>query len=91
MVYDLGSHLIDQIVLKFGLPAKITGFVGTQREPNSQDNEDSCTILLHYTDMLATVKAAVVSPEVEQLRYWVRGEEGSYKKVSIVDLMGEPS
>ena len=41
--------------------------------------------------MLATVKAAVVSAEFEQLRYWVRGEQGSYKKVSTFDLIGEPS
>lgn len=86
MVYDLGSHLIDQVVLKFGLPERITGFIGSQRKDNTRGYEDSCTILLHYKAMLATIKAAVVSPEVEQLRYWVRGEEGSYKKVSIVDL-----
>jgi len=30
--------------------------------------------------MLATIKAGVVSPEVNQLRYWVRGDKGSFKK-----------
>jgi len=82
--YDLGTHLIDQVVVSFGLPDKITGFVGSQREHNPENVEDSCTILLHYesTGLLATVKAGVVSPEVEQLRFWVRGEKGSYKKVS---------
>ena len=80
--YDLGTHLIDQVVVTFGLPEKITGFVGSQRENNVTGLEDSCTILLHYDGMLATVKAAVVSPEVNQLRYWVRGVKGSYKKVS---------
>ncbi|KAL9121004.1 MAG: hypothetical protein Q9187_002438, partial [Circinaria calcarea] len=67
-------------VVLFGLPKRITGFVGTQRENNAHGLEDSCTVLLHYDVMLATVKAAVVSPEVNQLRYWVRGTEGSYKK-----------
>lgn len=82
-VYDLGSHLIDQAVVAFGLPDKITGFIGSQREHNPGDVEDSCTVLLHYSlGLLATVKAAVVSPEEAQLRYWVRGEKGSYKKVS---------
>lgn len=84
VVYDLGSHLIDQVVLRFGLPQRITGFVGSQREGTGsgpKGYEDSCTILLHYGGMLATVKAAVVSLEVEQLRFWVRGEGGSYKKV----------
>ena len=43
--------------------------------------EDSCTVLLIYKGgLLVTVKAGVVSPEVEQLRFWVRGEKGSFKK-----------
>lgn len=81
-VYDLGTHLIDQAVVAFGLPDKITGFVGSQREHNPGKVEDSCTVLLHYSNsgLLATVKAAVVSPEENQLRYWVRGDKGSYKK-----------
>lgn len=81
MIYDLGTHLIDQLVVLCGMPKKITGFIGSQRENNVNGYEDSCTVLLHYDGILATVKAAVVSPEVEQLRYWVRGEKGSYKKV----------
>lgn len=80
-VYDLGTHLIDQAVVAFGLPDRITGFVGSQREHNPGEVEDSCTVLLHYNSgLLATVKAAVVSPEENQLRYWVRGDKGSYKK-----------
>ena len=87
-VYDLGTHLIDQAVLAFGLPDKITGFVGSQREHNPGDVEDSCTVLLHYkSGLLVTVKAAVVSPEEKQLRYWVRGDKGSYKKVSYLHLL----
>ena len=80
-VFDLGTHLIDQVVVHFRLPRRITGFVGTQRENNSNGLEDSCTVFLHYDGLLAIVKAAVVSPEVKQLRYWVRGTKGSYKKV----------
>ena len=80
-IYDLGTHLIDQVVVLFGLPRRITGFVGTQRENNTNGYEDSCTVLLQYDGLLATVKAAVVSPEVNQLRYWIRGTKGSWKKV----------
>jgi predicted dehydrogenase len=80
VVYDLGTHLMDQVVHLFGMPKRITGFVGTQRENNTTGFEDSCTILLHYDGMLATVKAGVVSPEVNQLRYWVRGDKGSFRK-----------
>ena len=86
--YDLGTHLIDQVMVSFGLPEKITGFVGSQRAHNPEDIEDSCTLLLHYDSkgLLATIKAGVVSPEVEQLRYWIRGEKGSYKKVALSRL-----
>lgn len=81
VVYDLGSHLMDQVVHLFGIPQRITGFVGTQRENNNSGVADACTILLHYHDgLLATVKAGVVSPETDQLRYWVRGTKGSFRK-----------
>ncbi|KAL8878035.1 MAG: hypothetical protein Q9198_004073 [Flavoplaca austrocitrina] len=80
-IYDIGAHLIDQIVLLFGLPQSITGFTGSQRAENAGGYDDSCTVLMHYADgMVATVKVAVVSPEEKQLRFWVRGESGSYKK-----------
>lgn len=81
VVYNLGTHMIDQVVELFGQPQKITGFVGTQREGNEGGSLDSCTILLHYPDgLLATVKASVVTPEVNQLRFWVRGTKGSFTK-----------
>ncbi|EXJ66123.1 oxidoreductase [Cladophialophora psammophila CBS 110553] len=81
-IYDLGTHLMDQVVCLFGMPKRVTGFVGSQREVNTTGLEDSCTVLLHYDSpkMLVTVKAGVVSPEVNQLRYWVRGDKGSFKK-----------
>lgn len=90
-VYDLGTHLIDQAVIAFGLPDKVTGFVGSQREQNPGGIEDSCTVLLHYgSGLLATVKAAVVSPEEKQLRYWIRGDKGSYKKVCYLSVLRVP-
>ena len=90
-VYDLGAHLIDQAVIAFGLPDKVTGFVGSQREQNPGGVEDSCTVLLHYgSGLLATVKAAVVSPEEQQLRYWIRGDKGSYKKVCYLSVLRVP-
>lgn len=64
-----------------GKPDRVTGFVGSQRAVNTSGFEDSFTVLLHYkSGLLVTAKAGVVSPEEEQLRFWVRGENGSYKK-----------
>lgn len=80
-IYDLGTHLIDQVYHTFGMPRRVTGFIYEQRRGTQGGVHDSFTALLHYDKMIATVKAGVVSPEVEQLRYWVRGTKGSFKKV----------
>ncbi|KAF2835394.1 putative NAD binding Rossmann fold oxidoreductase [Patellaria atrata CBS 101060] len=82
-IYDLGTHLIDQVVHLFGLPKRVTAFLGYQASGNEDrtGNGDSFTVLLHYQNgMLVMAKAGVVSPEQEQLRYWVRGDKGSFKK-----------
>lgn len=81
-VYDLGTHLLDQVYSAFGNPEKVTGFVGNQRIGVKSGPPDSFTVLLQYGQMLVTAKAGVVSPEEEQLRYWVRGTKGSFRKVS---------
>lgn len=81
-LYDLGTHLIDQVYFQFGMPKKVTAFLENQRRGVVGGPPDSITVLLHYDGpLLATVKAAVISPEAEQLRYWVRGTKGSFKKV----------
>ena len=81
-IYDLGTHLIDQAVCLLGLPQRITAFIGSQRAVNESGYEDSFTVLLHYKGgVMATLRACVVSPEEKQLRFWARGENGSYKKV----------
>ncbi|KAF3482483.1 oxidoreductase [Arthroderma uncinatum] len=79
-IYDLGTHLIDQAVQLFGLPNRITGFITAQREIDAEDYEDSFTVLLHYDRLLVTAKSAVISPEENQLRFWIRGDKGSFKK-----------
>lgn len=79
-LYDLGSHLIDQVYHLFGMPKSVTAFVGNQRRAVQGGAADSFTALLEYPGMLVTAKAGVVSPEPEQLRYWIRGTEGSFKK-----------
>jgi predicted dehydrogenase len=84
-IYDLGSHLLDQAVCLFGMPQRVTGFVGTQRtkEENPDAFDDAFTVLLHYDDkhfLTATLKSNVVSPEARYLRFWVRGDKGTFLK-----------
>lgn len=88
-IYDLGTHLLDQFIALFGLPDRVTAFIGDQRvyevEGTGASGGDSFTVLLHYDQlgMLGTAKAGVVSPEVEQLRYWARGTKGSWRKLNL--------
>lgn len=86
-LYDLGSHLLDQVFHLFGPPRTVTGFVGVQKRGVADDEcvPDACTVLLEYGSsgerLLVTVKSSSISPEDEQLRFWVRGDKGSFKKV----------
>jgi predicted dehydrogenase len=84
VLYDLGTHLIDQVVVAFGMPTRVTAVFQDQREDGAQE-PDAVTLLLGYgrgvnKGLLVTAKAGVISVETEQLRYWVRGTEGSWIK-----------
>jgi len=81
VIYDLGTHLIDQAYVLFGLPKTVTAIFSDQRADGSPE-PDSFTVLLGYGPggTLVTAKAGVLSIETEQLRYWVRGAKGSFKK-----------
>ncbi|RAQ57015.1 NAD binding Rossmann fold oxidoreductase [Aspergillus flavus] len=77
-IYDLGAHLTDQTIQLFGLPKRITAFLGNQRE-GIDGSADSFTVLMHYDEFMATAIAAVISPQEKQLRFWVRGSKGTFK------------
>lgn len=82
-IFDLGTHLLDQVYHSFGMPEKVTAFLYQQRRGVEKGPHDAFTAVLRYKDgMVATARAGVVGPEVEQLRFWVRGTKGSFKKVS---------
>jgi len=81
VVYDLGTHLLDQCFVLFGMPKTVTAFFENQRNDGGEE-PDSITIVLGYGagGPLVTAKAGVMCVETEQLRYWVRGTKGSFKK-----------
>ncbi|KAL1884199.1 hypothetical protein VTK73DRAFT_5335 [Phialemonium thermophilum] len=89
VVYDLGTHLIDQAFALFGVPSAVSGFFVNQREGRFVTGEgglehepDSFTAILRYkeTGTLVQVRVGVLSVEDEQTRYWVRGTKASYHK-----------
>jgi len=93
-LFDLGSHLLDQVYHLFGAPRSVVGFVQVQKKglKVGQCAPDAFTALLRYGDeeeeMLVTVKSSSLSAEDRQLRYFVRGDKGSFKKVSLCGCVG---
>lgn len=81
VIYDLGTHLLDQAYVLFGMPKTVTGIFANQRDDGSEE-PDGMTVILGYgkSGPLVTAKAGVMCVETDQLRYWVRGSKGSFKK-----------
>lgn len=86
-----GSHTLDQALALFGTPASVTGFLRANRGIESEI-DDTFTIILQYeSNLVVTVKTAVVTHMKQQLKCWVRGTKGTYMKVrhfAIHETMG---
>ncbi|SCZ87497.1 BZ3500_MvSof-1268-A1-R1_Chr2-2g04963 [Microbotryum saponariae] len=85
--YDLGSHLVDQILALFGKPQAVTGFVRNSRSIGNPDVPDSFLIHLHYPStseagrrlpLIATARGSVLSLVSPQMRFTVKGTKGAF-------------
>ncbi|KAJ6599200.1 hypothetical protein DFH09DRAFT_28570 [Mycena vulgaris] len=88
--YDLGVHLMDQILVLFGRPDKLTAFVQNSRGVGHPDVDDSFTIFMHYDarsdlprPVTAIARAQLLSVRSPQPRYTVLGTKGSYVKYGV--------
>lgn len=77
VLYDLGSHLIDQALVLFGLPNEITADVRTQRK--FAKAADSFDVRLGYEGLSVTLKATMLAREPGP-RFHLHGTEGSFVK-----------
>lgn len=91
-IYDLGTHLLDQVYVLFGKPTAAYGRFINQREGRlvsgvgGVENEpDSIYATLSYADkgLLVHVRIGVLSAESKQPRFWIRGSKGSYHKTGL--------
>jgi scyllo-inositol 2-dehydrogenase (NADP+) len=80
ILYDLGTHIIDQAVCLFGEPKTITADIRKQRK-NSQI-DDYYNIMLDYDGLRVTVKSTLLAKE-ESPRYVVYGQKGSFIKYGV--------
>jgi predicted dehydrogenase len=85
-VFDLGTHLIDQAYVLFGMPQAVHGRLLSQREARASETTmpDSVSAELIYDNgLIVRVRIGVLSVETEQPRFWVRGSKGSFRKTGL--------
>ena len=77
ILYDLGSHLIDQAVCLFGIPDAVTAQCKVMREKAT--NIDYFHVVMHYPSHIAVVHSDVLTA-MPNHRFCVKGTKGSYEK-----------
>lgn len=77
MVYNLGSHLIDQAVVLFGMPDAVNAEIRILRPGGEVD--DCFDIRLSYNDVKVTLKASILVRETVP-KYFLHGINGSFLK-----------
>ncbi|MFN8357478.1 MAG: Gfo/Idh/MocA family oxidoreductase [Spirosomataceae bacterium] len=80
ILYDLGSHIIDQVIALFGTPKSVTGEVWTQREGSEID--DAFDVRMDYGKLKVTLKSSLLVREPTP-RYVIHGTKGSFVKYGI--------
>lgn len=80
ILYDLGSHLIDQAFQLFGTPRALLADVRTQREGARAD--DFFEILLDYETVRVTLKSSCLAAE-PRVRFLARGTRGAWIKYGL--------
>jgi scyllo-inositol 2-dehydrogenase (NADP+) len=77
LLYNLGSHLIDQILVLFGMPEKVFGEETVQRTGGKID--DYFYLRMYYPGMVAVATSSYLVREPGP-RYQLLGEEGTFYK-----------
>ncbi|MBD3884571.1 oxidoreductase [Phormidium tenue FACHB-886] len=85
ILFDLGSHLIDQAQVLFGLPEAITADIRVQRQGGKA--ADSFEVVLHYDKLRVTLKAGMLVRELGP-HFILHGTAGSFVKYGM-DLQEE--
>jgi len=80
ITYNLGSHMVDQAVVLFGVPEAVFAVIDKVREGTQVD--DYYYIQLFYPDVKVSLRASFLVKE-ETPRYYIHGTEGSFVKYGI--------
>jgi scyllo-inositol 2-dehydrogenase (NADP+) len=79
-LFDLGPHLIDQVIHLFGKPAEV--FCNLYFQRASSQSNDSFDLRLYYEGLTATLKAGVFVKE-QGPHFQVHGTKGSFIKYGL--------
>ncbi len=80
MLFDLGPHLVDQVLALFGSPQSITASVRRDREDS--EIEDVFDIALHYPRLMAYCRASMIAADPAP-RFLLHGTSGSFRKYGL--------
>ena len=80
LTYNLGSHMIDQAIVLFGMPQAVYADIDTLRDGSEVD--DYYYIHLLYPSLKVSLRAGYLVRE-ETPRYYVHGTLGSFVKYGI--------
>lgn len=80
ILYNLGSHMLDQVLVLFGMPLAVDARMGAQRPHGQVD--DFYDIRLQYKGFQCIVKSSYLVREAGP-RYVLHGTEGSFVKYGL--------
>jgi scyllo-inositol 2-dehydrogenase (NADP+) len=80
LLFDLGPHLVDQVITLFGVPAGITASV--RKDRNSTQIEDAFDITLEYPRLRAHCRSTMLACDAAP-RFLLHGTSGSFKKYGL--------
>ncbi|MCJ8299242.1 MAG: oxidoreductase [Pseudomonadales bacterium] len=89
ILYDLGSHLIDQALCLFGAPHSLTANCAMLRD--GATTTDYFQVMLHYANMEVVLQSSPFSAD-PNIRFQLQGTKGSYIKYGLdpqEDQLGE--
>jgi len=86
VLYNLGSHMIDQALVLFGMPRYVDARLGVQRRGGKAD--DFYDIRMEYEDLLVILKSSYLA-KGPLPRYMLHGTQGSFVKWGIDPQEGD--
>ena len=78
ILFDLGTHLVDQALVLFGQPAAVGAEV--LRERDGEGSNDAITIRLHYFTGFSVTLGANCLSSLARPRFHLRGTRGNFWK-----------